>query len=561
MPAIKKHSTLRISKLSGKSIHPKRSRSARKAALTRKKNALLANPSQVPLTLRQKLIAASAVFIVIIFTAYGISAQLGVLAASSSSGAFIGIGGKCLDNEHSKLVDTNKIQLYRCNGTNAQKWNYTSDGALVSSNGSGKFCLDVTWGNTKEYTYLQLYHCNGTNAQKFSLTGNQIINTATGYCATDHFAETANGNRIWMKACHSSTAQSWVYSGKVNIGGSGNASGSGNGSSSGGSSASGGSTAGGPSGSGGATGPVTTPVNYDFNAVVKGLTSPTGLSLKAGTYTLTDFSFASYYGAWSKNITAITGAGVSDTIIQMAPKTSTKANNIPTQTGTTNQYDLMRVDGTQTLSNFTLRGTDQGHLYNGLTLYYSTGSKVSNVKAIAIPGNNHFPPGETFGINEFHGNNNVYNNVEVDGAGVGASGFGLNSSSNETFNNSYSHGNSYSIGWAFWQNTGGAIINNSNSSNNRGGVNFERATGTYYLNNMTFGGNGNDISGGQDQNGYFKVIVKDPKFLNGQTKLKVNWFSTENGVADKYGKSSIQVLVNGVDETSTLIQWQGVGAG
>ena len=92
-------------------------------------------------------------------------------------------------------------------------------------------------------------------------------------------------------------------------------------------------------------------------------------------------------------------------------------------------------------------------------------------------------------------------------------------------------------------------------------MNFERATGTYYLNNMTFGGNTNDISGGQDQTGTFKVIVKDPKFLNGQTKLKVNWFSTENGVADKYGKSSIQVLVNGVDQTSTMIQWQGVGAG
>ena len=518
-------------------INRHRSLAAKKAAVTRASNREQA--ARRSLRLHHTFVAGGAILVVLVVTFIGICMQLETYAASNSTGTFVGIGDKCLDNSGSRLTDNNKVQLYQCNGTSAQKWVHTSAGSLRANNGSS-YCLDVPGNSKAEYTYLRLWKCNGSGAQHFTIVEDKIVGQATGFCATVHYAEITNGTPLWMKSCHGSTAQKWTYSGVAPTPSpipSPNPS---------------------PTPTPSPTpGPTPGPsASYNFNSTIGALPAPTNLTLKNGYYTVSDFAYAGNYGVYSNRIKGIVGAGVTSSVIQMNQMTSSKAGTIPTASGTTNQYDLVRLDGTQKLSDFTIQGTNQGHLYNGLLLYYSSGSMLSNLKIAAIPGNNHFPPGETFSINDFHGNNNVYNNVEVDGAGVGASGFGLNSSSGGTWNNSYSHNNKYSIGWAFWQHTNGATINNSNSSNNHSGVNFERATGTYYLNNMTFGGNQDaDISGGQDQSGYFKVIVKDPVLLYGQTKLKVHWFTSEAGVPSKYGKSNIQVIVQGVDKTDSMIQW------
>ncbi len=59
-----------------------------------------------------------------------------------------------------------KVQLYDCNGTNAQKWQ-RSGSALVNT-GSGK-CLDATGPSSADGTPLQIWSCTGAANQQWTL--------------------------------------------------------------------------------------------------------------------------------------------------------------------------------------------------------------------------------------------------------------------------------------------------------------------------------------------------------------------------------------------------------
>lgn len=186
-----------------------RSRAAKKAAITRALNRRLATRSQ--LRVHHKVLAGGAILAVLVFTFLGIRSQLETYAASTSTGTFVGLGDKCLDNAGSRLANGNRVQLYKCNGTSAQKWVLTSTGALRANNGS-TYCLDVPGNSRAEYTYLQIYRCNGSSAQHFNVADTTIVAATTGFCATVRYAETSNRTRIWMKSCHASTSQGWRYS-------------------------------------------------------------------------------------------------------------------------------------------------------------------------------------------------------------------------------------------------------------------------------------------------------------------------------------------------------------
>lgn len=187
----------------------KRSLAAKRGAVTRARNRALAEKRQ--LRLHHKLIATGAIAVVLVLAFIGIRNQLQTFAATTATHSFVGLAGKCLDNADSITANKNHIQLWRCNGTNAQKWTVTSAGAIVSGNGNQTYCLDIPGANRAEFTYLQLYRCNGTIAQKFHLSGNTIISTLTGYCATVKGAAPTSGTRIWMQKCYGTASQKWAY--------------------------------------------------------------------------------------------------------------------------------------------------------------------------------------------------------------------------------------------------------------------------------------------------------------------------------------------------------------
>lgn len=126
--------------------------------------------------------------------------------------------GKCLDNASNVKAQGNKIQLWDCNGTPAQKWRYTSNKTLLNPNG---FCLDVQSAGKTPKTLVQLWDCNGTPAQTWVIKSNgSLVNPNSGLCLDDKYAATANGTQIWIWPCNGTPAQKWNLDSAVTAGGS-----------------------------------------------------------------------------------------------------------------------------------------------------------------------------------------------------------------------------------------------------------------------------------------------------------------------------------------------------
>jgi len=193
-------------------VDPKRSRAAKKAAVTRALNRELRKKSQ--LRLHHKILAGGAITLVILLTIIGIRDQLIAFAASTNFSSFVGLSNKCLDDRSSIAKDWNTVQLYHCNGTNAQKWTLSSDGSIHSGVNSG-FCLDVMHGVKVAGTRVQLYHCNQTNAQKFTVSNNRISNTVSGLCVGVKNGSSTDSTPLVMQPCQNVQSQKWAYGGST----------------------------------------------------------------------------------------------------------------------------------------------------------------------------------------------------------------------------------------------------------------------------------------------------------------------------------------------------------
>jgi hypothetical protein len=126
---------------------------------------------------------------------------------SPSSGQIVGYGGKCVDIAGANTANGTAIQLYDCNGTNAQKWTIAGDGTI---RGLGK-CMDVTAAGTANGTKVQLYDCNGTAAQRWQPgLNNRLVNPQSGRCLDATGMSSANGTRLQIWDCAGSPNQQWI---------------------------------------------------------------------------------------------------------------------------------------------------------------------------------------------------------------------------------------------------------------------------------------------------------------------------------------------------------------
>jgi hypothetical protein len=286
------------------------------------------------------------------------------------------------------------------------------------------------------------------------------------------------------------------------------------------------------------------------------------VSLPEGTFSFSNFSLSSFdsfqYAGFSfTNPAGMIGSGIDRTIVQINANSSDKAS-VAVANGTNRVSLMISNKAGLKLSCFTLRGTTQPHLYNGLRLSNVRDAKISNLKIVAVPGDSHIPPGETFALNDYRGFNNTYSNIEIDGAGVGASAFGANNENSVTTNNTwidnYAHHNPKSAGIALWQMTGTQTITRLNSSYNKTGINLERMNGVVNIHQPTLKGNiSQDFFIGNDR-GSAKINIYDP-ILDAGKKVRIYFPLNEQGNPNIQVKSDIKVFVNGVDQTSTMIQW------
>ncbi len=131
-------------------------------------------------------------------------------AAAAGAGPITGIGGKCVDVAAANPANGTPIQLYECNGTEAQRWTTgNTDGSIRAL---GK-CLDVTAAATTNGAQIQLYDCNGTGAQKWATTNGNLINTGSGKCLDATGQNTANGTRLQIWTCTNAANQKWTPTG------------------------------------------------------------------------------------------------------------------------------------------------------------------------------------------------------------------------------------------------------------------------------------------------------------------------------------------------------------
>jgi hypothetical protein len=116
------------------------------------------------------------------------------------------LNSKCIDVPSSNFVDGARLQMWTCNGTNAQKWTFTN-GTLLSPSGK---CADVANGSTANAAAIQLWTCNGTAAQQFVLSGaSDLVNPQANKCV-DIVDQNANdGAKLQLWDCAGTANQKW----------------------------------------------------------------------------------------------------------------------------------------------------------------------------------------------------------------------------------------------------------------------------------------------------------------------------------------------------------------
>jgi beta-glucosidase len=120
----------------------------------------------------------------------------------SATAGITGLGGKCIDVAAANTANGTTIQLYDCNGTNAQTWSQASDGSLRAL---GK-CM--TAQGSANGAKVQLYDCNNGAGQKWTATNGTLVNQ--GLCLDATGQSSANGTPLQLWACGGGAGQKWT---------------------------------------------------------------------------------------------------------------------------------------------------------------------------------------------------------------------------------------------------------------------------------------------------------------------------------------------------------------
>ncbi|MBS2535057.1 ricin-type beta-trefoil lectin domain protein [Catenulispora sp. NF23] len=125
----------------------------------------------------------------------------------NGSGPITGYQGLCLDDRGASTANLNPVQVYTCNGSNAQSWTVNSSNNTLQDLGK---CLDINSAGTADGTTVDLYDCNGTGAQVWVPQSNgELRNPASGRCLDDTgFGGSGTQAQIWD--CADSSNQKWT---------------------------------------------------------------------------------------------------------------------------------------------------------------------------------------------------------------------------------------------------------------------------------------------------------------------------------------------------------------
>ncbi|MEU1630578.1 ricin-type beta-trefoil lectin domain protein [Streptomyces sp. NPDC020096] len=145
-------------------------------------------------------------------SSFGYTLPAGAMATFTWPGSATGVGpitghqSLCLDVRGANTADTTPVQVYNCNGTNAQSWTVDASNNTVQALGK---CLDVQTGGTANDTPVQLYTCNGTGAQTWvPRPDGTLYNPQSGRCLDD-IDYGGSGTQAQIFDCYANDAQRW----------------------------------------------------------------------------------------------------------------------------------------------------------------------------------------------------------------------------------------------------------------------------------------------------------------------------------------------------------------
>lgn len=132
--------------------------------------------------------------------------------AAVAPGPVVGVAGKCLDNRNGATTDGNLVQIYDCNSSTQQQWQWTGDRTLRVQ---GK-CLNAS--GTAVGSNVQITTCNtaSTQQQWRPTADNSFLNVGSNLCLGTALNLQASGVVTQLKTCNALAAtQRWDISAAV----------------------------------------------------------------------------------------------------------------------------------------------------------------------------------------------------------------------------------------------------------------------------------------------------------------------------------------------------------
>jgi hypothetical protein len=124
-----------------------------------------------------------------------------------TTGPIVGYGGLCVDVRGANSANFTPVQVYTCNGTNAQQWTVVQAGSTLQALGK---CMDINSGGTADGTTVDLYSCNDTAAQVFIPQSNgSLYNPQSNKCLDDPNFSTTPGTQLQIWDCNGGANQHW----------------------------------------------------------------------------------------------------------------------------------------------------------------------------------------------------------------------------------------------------------------------------------------------------------------------------------------------------------------
>ncbi|GAA2517510.1 S1 family peptidase [Rarobacter incanus] len=133
-----------------------------------------------------------------------------LVGGGTSSGTQVasiqGWQNKCIDVPNSEFVNGKKVQIWDCNGTNAQRIEFRSDGSLRV----GGKCLDAEGWGTGNGTKVQLWDCTGGANQQWTLnSAKDLVNKHANKCVDVQDWGKNNGAKLQLWQCSGTANQKW----------------------------------------------------------------------------------------------------------------------------------------------------------------------------------------------------------------------------------------------------------------------------------------------------------------------------------------------------------------